>query len=194
MIPVYNFEYFVQKLDEFETNLTETTIGILFVNFRNSNDARIQALQGFLSEYNNLSGKDINFYIPGLSQEHQYSFFCTDSYNEFRNQFQSKFNIKLKQSTPTLLLMEYGRDQVKQRHIQINILNENFTLEKTDRLFRDIFDIAGHYVEILDFSRELEIKHLKEHSMAMAEYVLEKQWYKLIFNPLLGIFKYHVSE
>lgn len=194
MIPVYDFDYFKQQLEQFETDLTETTIGILFVNFNNYHNADIQALQGFLLEYNTLSGKDINFYIPGLSQDTQIPFFDKDSYSIFREKFQSEFQIKLKRSTSTLLLMEYGRNHVMPRHIQISILNDNHNLETTDQLFRNIFEIARHHVEILDFSSRLEIKHLKYQSKAITKYVLEGNWHKLIFDPLLGVFKYHVNE
>lgn len=194
MIAFNNYRNFKALLKKHETTLTETTIGILFVNFQQTSNDGIRALHSSLNEYNSKSGNDINFYVPGLSTDYSIPCFNNACYYRFKKKFEDVYKIQIDTSMPMLLLIEHGRDIVRPRHIAISILSEKRDFHQTDNLFRTIFSIAKRHASLEDFCMGLEAKHLLDNKSKIIEYATEQKWIKLIFNPLLGVFDYRIRE
>ncbi|MCQ2088906.1 MAG: hypothetical protein MJY93_01530 [Fibrobacter sp.] len=192
MIPTYNFTHFKKLLQKFETELTETTICVLFVNFSQIDSSNIKALQQSIIRYNEISGTNINFYIPGLSTDKEYPSFFEEGYIDFLIKFEKEFGITKIPATPTMLLMEYSDKMAHPKHILINLLNEDHTMVDTDKLFRLIVENAKERVNIGSFGHQLATNYLLTNAPEIINNFMKKQWGTLICKNLIGALKFRV--
>ncbi|MFI1242070.1 hypothetical protein ACI2LD_02675 [Enterococcus casseliflavus] len=154
MYAIGTYERFITRIKGNEGEKSDL-FGVLIA------DIRQQETRGYILNYmdrfNLLSGKYINFYIPGYSVEFakhwrnksifidgkDYMFNPTE-YNKFIENFQSDFNIDFPYK-PTLYLIEYERGNFKYSKVAVFELDDTSgSIKNTGEFFEKIFKFAKH--------------------------------------------------
>lgn len=164
MWPVGTYERMVYDIKARENPYLPVTFGVLIADYRQQK-AR-EYILNYISRFDKLTGKYINFYLPGYLEERDYGCdgidirglqykFCPQEYMKFLESFSYDFDIDYPYN-PVLVLIEYDRGHFKlSRKITIELDSDGSKIEQSGRLIERIVDIAKEYVSLDDFSTRL---------------------------------------
>jgi len=164
MWPVGTYERMVYDIKARENPYLPVTFGVLIADYRQQK-AR-EYILNYISRFDKLTGKYINFYLPGYLEERDYGCdgidirglqykFSPQEYMKFLESFSYYFDIDYPYN-PVLVLIEYDRGHFKfSRKITIELDSDGSKIEQSGRLIERIVDIAKEYVSLDDFSTRL---------------------------------------
>lgn len=164
MWPVGTYERMVYDIKARENPYLPVTFGVLIADYRQQK-AR-EYILNYISRFDKLTGKYINFYLPGYLEERDYGWdgidirglqyrFSPQEYMKFLESFSYDFDIDYPYN-PVLVLIEYDRGHFKfSRKITIELDSDGSKIEQSGRLIERIVDIAKEYVSLDDFSTRL---------------------------------------
>lgn len=149
------YERMVYEIKKRENKEKSIVFGILLADNRQSNNKKY--ILNFMNRFDKLSGKAINFYLPGYI-ENEYRVKRHESedidiigktyrfnfkyYDEYIEKLQKDFYIDYPY-TPILMLIEYGRGDFSNSTRWIYSLdNKNHDIKTTGIVFENIFNIA----------------------------------------------------
>ena len=164
MWPVGTYERMVYDIKARENPYLPVTFGVLIADYRQQK-AR-EYILNYISRFDKLTGKYINFYLPGYLEERDYGCdgidirglqykFSPQEYMKFLESFSYDFDIDYPYN-PVLVLIEYDRGHFKfSRKITIELDSDGSKIEQSGRLIERIVDIAKEYISLDDFSTRL---------------------------------------
>lgn len=166
------------------------TIGILIADYRQSESK--EYIINYLREFDRLSGKHIDFYIPGykLKKEKDYSFlwhffdttiqdefveFDAQSFEQATHEVECILGVEYTYN-PMLILVEI--DKKSKSYFKSRIVielddNESHSVRRAGKLFREIFKIAKQDNSIRNISGKLEKMCLANSSHRIIEHLLQ---------------------
>lgn len=163
MFPVGSYDRLVQEIKYREDCDIPLTFGILIADYRQQKCR--EYIINYISRFDSLSGKYINFYLPGYLTDEYYKndnkiyihninyYFHYDLYNEFLEKLESDFNI-LYPYNPILLLVEYSNGHFKlSKKIRFELDKDGSDIKTFGSLFELIVEIAKKEVNISDFRK-----------------------------------------
>ncbi len=170
MYPTGDFDRLKYEVMEWYNGDDPVAFGILIADY-DQTLAR-EYILNYLNIFDNRSKKYIDFFIPGyseyetpksikLSRTGKKYFFDRSIFENFIEQFQRCFDYEY-EFNPVLILVELkNKDFYNSKKIIIELDSDYNDVKHTGVLFQKIFNIAKKYVEIQDFSRELNYTYIK---------------------------------
>ena len=193
MWPVGTYERMVYDIKTRENPYLPVTFGVLIADYRQQK-AR-EYILNYISRFDKLTGKYINFYLPGYLEERDYGSdginirgsqykFSPKEYMQFLESFSYDFDIDYPYN-PVLVLIEYDRGHFKfSRKITIELDSDGAKIEQSGRLIERIVDIAKEYVSLDDFSTRLTQETIRT---SLLERIIEGTNNSLLISISKGI-------
>lgn len=193
MWPVGTYERMVYDIKTRENPYLPVTFGVLIADYRQQK-AR-EYILNYISRFDKLTGKYINFYLPGYLEERNYGCdgidirglqykFSPQEYMKFLESFSYDFDIDYPYN-PVLVLIEYDRGHFKfSRKIIIELDGDGSKIEQCGRLIERIVDIAKEYVSLDDFSNQLTQRMVR---ISLLERIIESTNNSMLISISKGI-------
>lgn len=201
MLAVDSYERMISEINKRDSNLVPTTVGILLVDYKF--DKADSIIQPALTYFNQMSGNDINFYLPGylkktenpkkdLIYKDDHFIFDREEYQSFWNQFSKEFQIE-QTFSPTLVLFEYtGNNFANSDKIIIDLSTKLDNISQFEDFFKTIFQNAKKNSNLKSFSNALQKKELKNFIIIKILEQLEKKFLIPISSVVNHIFQYRI--
>jgi hypothetical protein len=203
MFPVGSYERLIHEIKNREDSDLPITFGILIADYRQQKCR--EYIINYLSRFNKISGKYINFYLPGYISDEIYKndniislhnkkyYFNTEIYDMFLEKLKSDFDIDYPYN-PILLLVEYSKGHFRfSKKIRFELDMDGSDIKQTGELFEIIFDIAKKEVSITEFKSKLRAKVFKKNIFEDLIKIIDNKYVSTVVDKTKNILTYKLK-